>query len=225
MHIVLSLGGSLINTENGIDHQYIEQIKRIIEKSEASFGIVVGGGTAARKYATEARNKGANEFEADEAAIKATKENASELIKAFGRNACPQVCESFDDARKQAKKYKVVVMGGTIPGITTDADAVLLAEALHAEKVINVSNVDAIYDKDPRKNKDAKRYDTLTHEQLTALAVQSDNRMAGTNFVFDILACKLAARSKIEVHFISGKELSMLKTALEGKKHNGTVVG
>ena len=57
MHIVLSLGGSLVNTEQGTDKEYIEKIKAIIEKSERSFGIVVGCGFAARKKAKKLREK------------------------------------------------------------------------------------------------------------------------------------------------------------------------
>lgn len=224
MHIVLSLGGSLISTEKGIDKEFLEKVKTLLEKSEFSFGIVTGGGNAARRYADEVRKKGGNEFEADEAAIKATKENAKELIKALGKTAYPKVCESFDDARTQAKKHKIVVMGGTIAGITTDADAVLLAEALHAQQLINLSNVDAIYDSDPKKNPNAKKFAQLTHEQLVQLAVKYDKRTAGTHFVFDILACKLAARSKLELHFVDGKNWDDLKAAIERKSHTGTTV-
>jgi uridylate kinase len=53
----------------------------------------------------------------------------------------------------------------------------------------------------------------------------SDKRMAGTNFVFDMLACKLIARSKIETHFVSFRKMDDLESAVEGKKHSGTVVG
>jgi uridylate kinase len=84
--------------------------------------------------------------------------------------------------------------------------------------------VDAIYSANPRTNPDAKRFKKLTYEELVSLALASDTRKAGTNFVFDMLACKLAARSKLELHFVSGKNLDDLKKAIEGKDHNGTVV-
>ena len=129
MHVILSLGGSLINTEQGVDEKFLGEIKSVIEKSGYSFGIVTGGGKAARAYANAVREKGGGEFEADEAAIRATKENARALIKALGGMCYGKVCDNFDDAIKNAPKFKVVVMGGTIPGITTDTDAALLAEA------------------------------------------------------------------------------------------------
>jgi uridylate kinase len=89
---------------------------------------------------------------------------------------------------------------------------------------VNVSNVDAIYDSDPRKNKNAKRFTKMTHDELIRLAVESDGRTAGTHFVFDILACKLIARSKIETHFVSCKNLDSIKSAIDGKTHDGTIV-
>ena len=81
-----------------------------------------------------------------------------------------------------------------------------------------------IYDKNPKEHKDAKKFHFLTHEQLIDLAVKNDKRTAGTNFVFDILACKLAARSKMELHFVNGKHLGDLERAIKGEDHSGTVV-
>jgi len=116
-------------------------------------------------------------------------------------------------------------MGGTIPGITTDTDSVLLAEAIKAKRLVNVSNVSGIYDSDPKTNKNAKKFERLTYDQLISLAMESDKRTAGTNFVFDLLACKLIARSSIEGHFVSWKDMDDVKAAIDGKKHGGTVVG
>lgn len=224
MHIVLSLGGSLVNTEQGIDMEYLSQIQRILSENENAFGIVVGGGFEARKRAKELRSKGATEFECDEAAIKVTRKNAKKLISVLGKLAYPKVVKDFKEARKLATSYKIIVMGGTIPGITTDTDSVLLAEALRANKLINISNTDGIYDSNPKENPNAKKYSRLNYEQLIDLAIKSDKRTAGTNFIFDLLACKLLARSKIEAHFVSGRNLEDVRAAIEGREHKGTVV-
>lgn len=225
MIIVLSLGGSLVNTEKGVDEEYLERIKKIIESSKYKFGIVTGGGYKAREYAKDVKSGGGTEFEADEEAIKATRENAKEVIKVLGKKLVySKVPKEFNEAKKALEKNKVVVMGGTIPGITTDSDAVLLAECVEAERLVNVSNVDGIYDKDPRKENDAKKFHFLTHEELVRLAVENDKRTAGTHFVFDMLACKLGSRSKMELHFISGKNLDDLEKAIEGEDHSGTII-
>jgi uridylate kinase len=221
MHVVLSVGGSSVNPKGEPDLGFAKMIK----KSKNKFGILTGGGSIARVYAKAARALGASEYEADSIAITSTKQNAQLVIVALknaGIDVYPKLVNDFEEARGLVNK--VVVMGGTIPGITTDADAVLLGEAIGATRLVNISNVDAIYDSDPRVNKSAKRYSKMSYEQLISLATSSDKRKAGTHFVFDLLACKLIARSKMEAHFVSGKSEKEIENAIEGKKHNGTVV-
>ncbi len=227
MQIVLSVGGSSINPDGKPDLDFLRTIARIIKKSKHSFGILTGGGTVARAYANAARELGAGEYECDSIAITSTRQNAQLVIAALSTQEIDvhkKALFDFDEARIASDK-KVVVMGGTIPGITTDTDAVLLGEAVGAKRLVNISNVDAIYDSDPKKNPNAKKYQKMNYEQLISLSLASDKRMAGTNFVFDMLACKLISRSKIEAHFVSGKNSNDMENAIEGKKHGGTIVG
>lgn len=223
MAVVLSLGGSCVNPEGKPDTAFIRSFCEVVKKSKDKIGIVVGGGSVARAYASAARELGASEFDADEIAIVSTRQNAMLLVHGLGKDAYPVVLTDFINAKKAAATSRVIVMGGTIPGITTDTDAVLLAEAIGAKKLINISNVSGIYDSDPRKNPNAKKLDRMSYDELIALASASDKRLAGTNFVFDMLACKLIMRSKIETHFI-GKDIAEIEKALNGKKHSGTVV-
>jgi len=221
--IVLSLGGSLVNP-GAPDTQYVASLVRLLSGMKYKFGIVVGGGKLARQWADAARKKGGNEFEADEAAIKATKKNAQIVINAIKKDVNVKVCETFDEARRQAAKHKFVVMGGTIPGITTDSDAVLLAECLGAKRVLNLSNIDGVYSDNPVRNQNAKKFHRMDYAKMIDLAGKNDMRTAGTHFVFDFLACKLIARSKIEAHFVHGKNLLDVRKAVDGKPHGGTVV-
>jgi len=219
MHVVLSIGGSSMIRDGKPDLGFLKSMAQTIKKSKNSFGILTGGGSVARLYADAARELGASEYEADSIAITSTRQNAQLMIAALvaaGVDVYKGVVTDFDEAKKLDNK--VVVMGGTIPGITTDTDAVLLGEAIGAERLVNISNVDAIYDSDPRKNRKAKRHTIMTYEQLISLAVGSDQRKAGTHFVFDLLACKLISRSNMEAHFVSGKKMADVQNAIEGKK-------
>jgi uridylate kinase len=217
-----------VNPDGEPDLDFLKAFAKMIKKSRHSFGILTGGGSLARVYARAARKLGASEYEADSIAITSTRQNAQLVIAALrsqGVDVYENVVTDFDDAREPSRENKVVVMGGTIPGITTDTDSVLLAEAIGAKRLVNISNVDAIYDSDPRKNPKAKRFSKMTYNELNRLAAESDKRTAGTHFVFDMLACKLIARSGIEAHFVSGKNKRDMENAIEGKKHSGTVVG
>ena len=221
--VVLSLGGSLVNPGEP-DPQYVASLVRMLRTTKYRFGIVVGGGKLARKWADSARKKGASEFEADEAAIEATKKNAQFVIDIIKKDVNRVVCQTFESAREQHKKHRFVVMGGTIPGITTDSDAVLLAECLGSKRLLNLSNIDGIYNDNPVRNHNAKKFHAMGYQQLIDLAGKNDLRKAGTHFVFDFLACKLIARSKIEAHFVHGRNLLDVRKAIDGRPHGGTVV-
>ncbi len=221
--VVLSLGGSMVNP--GVpDVEYLNKLAALLQRSRHKFGIVVGGGSPARQYAEAVRKIGGSEFQADEAAIMSTKQNAKLVISALGSMAYQKVADDFDEAKLASAGNKIVVMGGTIPEITTDTDSVLLAECLGAVRVVNISNVDAVYTEDPRKSTHAKKFAKMTFGQLLDLAEKSDTRKAGTHFIFDLFACKLIARSEMETHFVAGKNMKDVGAAIEGKKHSGTVV-
>lgn len=225
MRVVLSIGGSTINPEGKPSLKFLKAMARMIKESRNEFGILTGGGSIARIYANAARELGANEYEADAIGITSTRQNAQLLITALagaGVDVYRHVIIDFEEAK--GRKNKVVVMGGTIPGITTDTDAVLLAEAIGATRLVNISNVEGIYDTNPKKNPKAKKYARMSYNELIKLAAENDSRSAGTHFVFDMLACKLIARSRIETHFVSGDSMEDIKNAIEGKKNNGTVV-
>ncbi len=218
--VVVSLGGSVINPQEP-DVKTIRTLAKVFNSFKGRLGIVTGGGSYARVYANAVRELSRNEFLADEVAILETRQNAQLIISAL-KDVCPYAPEDFKKATSLLNTYKTVVMGGTIPGITSDADAVMLAEVVKAKRIVNISNIDAVYDRDPRQ-KGARKLPKMTHAELVKMAERFDKRKAGTHFIFDVLAAKLAARSGIEVHFVN-KEAKNVKAALEGKRHKGTIV-
>jgi uridylate kinase len=223
--ITLSIGGSLLVPDIP-DVEYIKKIAKIFRKHSKKyrFAIVTGGGADARVYARAMRQIYKNEFLADQGAILSTWQNAYLLLAALQEISYKKLPSSFDEAAEALDHNDIVIMGGTIPGTTTDTVAVLLAERIDSKRVINVSNVDAIYTSDPKKDKKAKKIKTMKHIELAKLAAEKDTRKAGENFVFDVLAAKLLTRSGIEGHFVSGNKLDDLEKAITGKKHNGTIV-
>ncbi len=223
MSVVISLGGSMVNGTGNPDLAFLKKFKSLL-KGKENIGIVVGGGKLARDYVKAASNFSKNQFWGDSLAVQATRLNAALVTRVFKEEACPVVFQDFESAALASKEYRIVVMGGTIPGITTDTDAVLLAEAMDAKRLINISNVDGVYDSDPRKNKKAKMFKKMSYTQLMGLANASDTRKPGTNFVFDVIACKLAARTKMELHFVGGKNILDLSKALKGQPHRGTTI-
>ena len=221
--VVVSLGGSSIYSGSKIDPDLVRDLCYLFEgvSKKLSLVIVVGGGPLAKQKADEERAKGKSEFYADLAAIEATRENARNIAKHLPNSA---LVNELNGARVLLLKGRIVVSGGLLPGITTDAVSVLFAEMLGAKRVVNVSKIQGVFDSDPRKNPGAKMLSKMSHEDLVKMAIAGDSRKARENFVFDVVASKLAARSKIELHFVSSGDERSLENALLGRKHGGTVV-
>ncbi|MEM4272680.1 MAG: UMP kinase [Candidatus Bilamarchaeaceae archaeon] len=223
MAVVISLGGSMVNGSGTPDVGFLKKFKSLL-KGKEQIAIVVGGGKVSRSYVAAASNFSRNSYWNDALAVAGTRLNAALVARVFEGEAPQAPFHTFEAAAAALSTYRIVVMGGTIPGITTDTDSVLLAEAIGAKRLINISNVDGVYDSDPAKNPQARMFKTMTHAQLLELANSSDSRAPGTNFIFDSVACRLIARSGIELHFVGGKHIDDLPKAIEGKAHRGTII-
>ncbi len=221
--VVISLGGSILIPE--LEKNKIREYVPVLEEIAAHHRlfVVVGGGGEARRYITVARDLGIDEGTSDEIGILITRLNAMLLISALGDRAYPKVAESHGDAKKFAEAGKIVVMGGITPGQTTDAVAAVLAERVGASVFINVTSVDGIYSSDPKKDKKAQRFRTMTPEQLLAI-VGGTSLTAGSNTVLDIVAARVVERSHIPLVVLDGRDPENLSRAIRTGEFTGTVV-
>ncbi len=221
--IVISLGGSILIPllEKNKIKEYIPVLSEIA--AQHRLFVVVGGGGEARRYITVARDLGIDEGTSDELGILITRLNANLLIAALGERAYPKVAESHAEAKKFAESGKIVVMGGITPGQTTDAVAAVLAERVGASVFINVTSVDGIYSADPKKDKKARRFETLTPKQLLAI-VGGTALTAGSNTVLDIVAARVVERSHIPLVVLDGRDPKNLSRAILSGEFHGTVV-
>lgn len=213
---VVSLGGSIFSKND--EKHLLDFIERVRKENE--YALVVGGGPIARDEISKLRKVGAKEYYLDVMGIQATRLNATLVSLALGNLA--EVPRSIDEAVRQMKVSKKVVMGGTEPGHTTDAVSLLLAEALNRDTVINVTNVDYLYDRDP-KLKGAKKIEKISYSSATEM-ITSEKRGAGANFPLDILSLNIARRSDIKVKIVSFRDTENVFNAIKNKKFKGTLV-
>jgi uridylate kinase len=214
MMLVVSYGGSIIAPED-IDAGFIERIAECLMDTKEEAYIVVGGGEIARKYIEKGRELGANESLLDEIGILATRMNAYLLLCALGNDAYPRVAETINEAI--TAEGRRVVMGGTVPGHTTDAVAALLAERLDSKKLILATSVDGVYTSDPKLDKNAKKIKELKASELVAI-VTKNSAKAGSKSVVDLLGARVIERSGMECWIFDGRNLEGFKRALEGER-------
>jgi uridylate kinase len=193
---VISLGGSLV-VPNEINIKFLSLFKNIIEKKikeNKKFIIIVGGGKTARNYqnAAKALTKVSNE-DLDWLGIHATRINAHLLLTIFRKYAYFRIIKNPKE--KISFKEKILIAAGWKPGFSTDYDAVLLAKTYGSDTIINLTNVDYVYDKDPNKFKSAKPFKEISWKDYLKLIEQK--WIPGMSAPFDPIASKLAQKFKI----------------------------
>ena len=221
MKVVISLSGIFFE-----DATRIKQIAAVLEEIAKLYGlyIVTGGGKIARERIKIARELGANETICDYIGIALTRVNAKLLISAL-RNVHPEPFSAYNEvagAGGLVEEARISVMGGVSPGYTTDAVAAILAEYVNADLFIDVTSVDGVYDADPHRYPEAKKYDKLTAKELVALTAKEELK-AGSRIVIDPVAAKIIERSGIKTLVIDGSNPHDILNAVQGKHHGTTI--
>jgi uridylate kinase len=122
---------------------------------------------------------------------------------------------------EQLQTYDVGLAGGFLPAVKTDEDAAVLADLVGSTVLINVTNVDGIYDKDPQEFSNAKKYDTLTYREFYEI-VSPLSLGAGSNAPFTLIAAKICERTNIRI-VVCPKDTEKIRDAIQGK-NVGTVI-
>lgn len=221
MIVVVSIGGSVLAPD--LDSKkfaaYAEAVRKISRNHKVF--VVTGGGNAAREYIKVARELGAGEAVCDSIGIEVTRLNARLLIAALGEDAYSEPPKDYQEA-KNASFQGIVVMGGVVPGQTTDAVSAILAEYVHADFLINATSVDGVYTSDPKIDKNAVKLANITPRQLVEIVMKTE-MTAGSRVPIDPLAAKILERSKIPAIVLDGRDPQNIIDAVEGK-HSGTLI-
>lgn len=219
--IVLSLGGSMIYPKE-IAVDYLQQFRELIlsyVKAGKRFGIVCGGGWTCREYIKKANAiVPLQPIQNDIIGIATTRANAQLVREIFADVAYQDV---IIDYSKPITTDKAIIVGaGWKPGCSTDKDAVLLASLFEAKTVVNLTNVDYVYDKDPRVHDDAKPITHISWKEFRQLV--GGEWKAGMNLPFDPVAASLAEKNIIDVVILNGTSLKNFQDFLAGKRFVGT---
>ncbi len=215
-----------------IDQGWIDSAITIISQSASTgikIGIVIGGGHLARKNIAAARKSGVTDtFDLDLVGIAATRFNAATFaaaLKSAGVDVSENVPETTASATESLQNHSVIVMGGTIPGHTTDAVSINLAVDSGAKRCTIATNVDFVYDKAPQTNPDAIAYEQMTLTELQSIVGPPEHHGAGPNVVIDPIGVQIAIDNGIELALLNGRELEGLAKCIAGQAFRGTIIG
>lgn len=226
--IVISVGGSLIVPNGGINITFLRKLNAFIRDqlahhSKRQFFLVIGGGATARHYRDAGREVVGHELspqDLDWLGIHATRLNAHLVRTIFRDIAHTNIITNYDIIQKVSEP--IVVAAGYKPGWSTDYCATLLCEDYHAKTVINLSNIDKLYDKDPNKFSDAKPISKITWEDFQPLV--GDTWVPGMHAPFDPIAAKKAGELGLKVLVINGAKLENVAKYLKGEEFLGTII-
>ncbi len=222
--IVLSLGGSLIIPDD-VDIEFLRKFKKIIlgHTKKYKFIIVCGGGSIARKYISALEKEGLNKKLQNFSGISATRMNARFMSYFFNKNpeyGIPHIMETLE---KYMKKHDVVFIGALEykPKQTSDSTSADITK--HFKTIfINLTNVTGLYNKNPKKYKNAKFISKISWENFHKMATKEGFK-PGQHFVLDQTASEIIMKNKIKT-YILGKDLTQFENVLKGKKFKGTLI-
>jgi uridylate kinase len=216
MRVVVSIGGSVLAPDLEADRVegHADVIDGLIQDGH-EIAAIVGGGGVARRYIDTARDLGATEYDLDALGIDVTRLNARLLITALDSSATPEPAETLEDARASLRRGEVAVMGGTVPGHTTDAVAALFAEMIDADLLVYATSVPGVFSADPNQRDDVERYDQLVAGELVDI-IASIETAAGSNAPVDLLAAKIIERSGLRAIVLDGTDPARIVEAVTG---------
>lgn len=226
--VLLKLSGEALAGSDGIGHDQelmkniAMEVKSLVDDG-VQVAIVNGGGNIIRGASQENMKR----ENADYMGMLATVINAMALCEAFENaglksrvmSSVPmeRVCDSYiiRNAKKHLEDGEVIILGGGtgVPYFTTDTNASLRACELGCDCVIKATKVDGVYDSDPVKNPDAKRFDEISFEEVLSKGLR----------VMDLTAISMCMDNKIPVVVFNMSEDGNIKKVLQGEKI-GTIV-
>ncbi len=202
-------------------NKYVELLKTL-KKQRHEVAAVVGGGQLAREFILAAKNLDLPMRSQDEVAISVSRLFAQLILEKLGGAGYGKVAVTLDEAADCLAKGKILVMGGLKPGITTDAVAALVAERVKADMIVKGTDQDGVFDRDPRKHKDAIKLDHLFLDDLCKV-LELNKHEAGLHQVIDPVAIEVLKRTHTKLVVVNGFKPENVLAAVNGENVGTTI--
>jgi uridylate kinase len=223
--VVISVGGSLVVPKEGINIDFLNELRLIVKfllDNQVPVALVVGGGTTSRTY-----HKACSSFthitnqDIDWIGIRAISLNA-ELVRAIFSDMplFPQIITDPETIASH-NDYPLYIVGAWEPGHSSDTNAVIVAEKLGTNRVINFSNVTHVYDRDPSLYSDAGKLKKITWDEYLKLI--PDTWVPNLSSPFDPVASRKAQALGMQV-VVLGASTDNLQSYLRNEPFEGTLI-
>ena len=220
--LVIKLSGSVFNFKT--TSKSLKEYARVLLDIQTKVQPVVvsGGGIIARHYVNLARSLGSDESSLDVMGIEISRLNAMLLSAALGDSVYPVIPSNLEEISIACESGKIIVSGGLHPGQSTNATAALICEKIKADRFLNATDVDGIYDSDPKKNTKAKMFKEITIKKCLDL-LNTESTQAGNYDLMDIVAMKVVERSKIPTWVIKS-DPKVIRNLIMKNSQTGTKI-
>jgi uridylate kinase len=220
--IVIKLSGSVFNykTTSKSLKEYAQLLLDIQARVQPV--VVSGGGIIARHYVNLARSLGSDESSLDEMGIEISRLNAMLLSAALGDSVYPVIPSNLEEISIACQSGKIVVSGGLHPGQSTNATAALICEKIKADRFLNATDVDGIYDSDPKESPKAKLFKEISIKKCLQL-LNTESTQAGNYDLLDIVAMKVIERSKIST-WVLKSDPNIIRNLILKNSQTGTKI-
>lgn len=225
--IILKISGEALKREKtSVCNEKLEVILKTIEslKKEHQIGIVIGGGNFFRGREHTDMDK----VTADTIGMLGTVMNALYVKDYLEKNGLkttistpfdfPGLINNFsdDELRKKYNNGEVIIFGGGVgkSGFSTDSGTVLATEKLDSDLIVKMTNVDGVYDSDPKVNLNAKKFSSLSYQEVLDRDLK----------VMDSYAIKKCQDKNIKILVINFNDYINIKKYFDGE-NLGTIIG
>ncbi len=135
-----------------------------------------------------------------------------------------QAAQRLADPSSGGTAHRVVIMGGTDPGHSTDQVAAELAIRCQATRLVIATNVDGVYTADPSSNPSATRLTSLDFAGLAAIVGDTSWTSAGQSGVIDGPATDIIMANRLTTCVVNGADIDALRCAATGEPFSGTII-
>lgn len=227
--VVLNVGGSILSPSDDVlfDFKTANNLKSFIQSlPDYKFILCVGGGSITRKYQKLLQENNYSINSQHEAGVALINVNAV-MLKAVLEDISEDNVLKYDDFKTDSSisfSKQVLISAAGAPGHSSDWNTIKLALRAGVNNVYSLTNIDGVYNKNPKEFTDAVLQPNIKWQQYLDIIGNPTEHLPGAKYPVDPLAANLGLENNVEFYVLSGDNLDNLKKAVNNEDFLGTKI-